>query len=150
MNLQKIIKEELEFFDEVTTFLTEQHRGLRKHIALNKTETKTAIHFIFARVIAHWDAVHSLIEDGYNHEAIALLEDTYGALGLARYFASVGEKNRLFRIWVEGKDVQETTTFALRERLSELEMTPENTADHVQIHWPCLRSSHPSGDDRNL
>ncbi len=50
----------------------------------------------------------------------------YAALGLARYFASVDEKNRFFRIWVEGKEIQETmTTFALRERLSESEMTDE-------------------------
>ncbi|UCD56460.1 MAG: hypothetical protein JSV16_11565 [Candidatus Hydrogenedentota bacterium] len=126
INLRKNIKLELDFFEEVTKFLAEQHKGLRGHISLKKNEPRTVIYFIFARVIAHCNAAHRLIEDGYNHEAIVLLKDAYEALGLARYFATVDEKNRFFRTWVEAREKQETmSSFALRDRPSDSEMTDE-------------------------
>jgi len=126
INLQRNIKLELGFFEEVTTFLSRQHRGLREYIPMDKHDPKTVIYFIFARVIAHCNAAHQLIAEGYNHEAILLVKDAYEALGLARYFTGADEKNRFFRLWVEGKEGGETiTSFAMRKRPSDSEMTEE-------------------------
>ena len=126
INVQRSIKIELDFFEEVTTFLTEQHKELREHISFKKQDPKSATYYIFARVIAHCNAAHRLIADGYNHEAIVLLKDAYEALGLARYFTGVDDKNRFFRVWVQGREIQETiTSFALRRRPADSEMTDE-------------------------